>query len=251
MCPLWPAEDGAPLRETTHNEMTVEMLAPAGKRIVDVGCGEGALARHLAGEGADVVAIDPAESKIEKASAAAAAAGSSAAFRVGVGEALPFEDASLDVVIYSNSLHHVAIENIRTGLAEAARVLKPGGLLYVMEPVAKGGFFDVQSMWNDETEVRSRAYEEVEGSGDLGLEAAGEFFYGYARRARDFDHFVEIMSQCNPKNRDVIAELGDAVRRRFEEVAARDGDEFALDMTFRINMRRKTAKHDASSQWRV
>jgi ubiquinone/menaquinone biosynthesis C-methylase UbiE len=235
MCPIFPPE-GAGLEESNHNEMTARRLAPAGKRIVDVGCGEGALSRFLAGEGAQVVGLDPAADKIEAAARAATAEGSAADFRVGGGESLPFEDGSLDVVLYSNSLHHVSLDAMRPALQEAARVLKPGGLLYVMEPLARGPFFEIQRLWNDETEVRARAYDQVAAAADLGFEPVDEAFYGAARRYAGYDDFAAKVGSQNPTNAAAFREMGEALQASFDAHARRDGGEYVLDMSFRVNI---------------
>ena len=237
MCPVFPASDAASLEESTHNAMTERLLAPAGKRIVDVGCGEGALTLFLAGVGAQIVGIDPAGDKIESA---AAAAGSAAEFRVGVGEALPFDDRSLDVVLYSNSLHHVPPEAMRAALAEAARVLEPGGVLYAMEPLAVGAFHDVMSLWNDETEVRARAYEALEKAGDLGFEAEREVFYAAPRSYSDYADYAKILRRQNAKNAKAFAEIDGAIRERFERHARREDGLRVLDMSYRVNVLKRT-----------
>jgi len=48
-------------------------------------------------------------------------------------------------------------------------VLKPGGFVYVSEPVADGAFFDTIRMVDDETEVRARAYEALTAADQVGL----------------------------------------------------------------------------------
>lgn len=239
MCPVFPAPGSASLEESTHNEMIERLLAPAGKRILDVGCGEGALTRFLAGAGAEIVGIDPAGDKIESASAAAAAEGSTAAFREGVGEALPFEDRSLDVVLYSNSLHHVPLEAMRPALAEAARALVPGGVLYAMEPLAVGTFHNVLSLWNDETEVRARAYEALEKAGEHGFEAEREVFYAAPGSYADYAEFAAVMRRQNAKNARAFDAMDGAIRARFERHARREDGAFVLDMSYRVNLLRR------------
>ncbi len=239
MCPVFPAPGAAPLEAISHNEMAERLLAPAGKRVVDVGCGEGALTRFLAGVGAEIVGIDPAGDKIESAAAAAAAEGSAAEFRVGVGEALPFEDRSLDVVLYSNSLHHLPLGAMRPALAEAARALRRGGVLYAMEPLAVGAFHDVTSLWNDETEVRARAYEALEKAGDLGFVAEREVFLAAPRSYADYADFADLLRRQNAKHAKAFAEMDGAIRERFERHARREDGLRVLDMSYRVNVLRQ------------
>lgn len=94
----------------------------AGKRALDVGCGEGRFSRMLAGRGADCTGIDP----TELLARTARDRGSMAVVRA-VAEALPFADASFDLVVSYITL--VDIAGYREAIAEMARVLRRGGRL--------------------------------------------------------------------------------------------------------------------------
>jgi 2-polyprenyl-6-hydroxyphenyl methylase / 3-demethylubiquinone-9 3-methyltransferase len=101
-------------------------LDPAGKVIIDVGCGGGLMAEEIARLGATVVGVDPSAVSIATARAHAARGGLAIDYRVGPGERLPAGDACADVVYCLDVLEHVTDpgEVIR----ETARVLRPGGL---------------------------------------------------------------------------------------------------------------------------
>jgi SAM-dependent methyltransferase len=106
----------------------VAATAPAEGTVLDVGCGPGHLSVRLAaGHGLHVVGIDLDPAMIERARANAerAGAGSLATFAVADVAALPFADASFDVVVSTLSMHHW--EDASAGLAEIGRVLAPGG----------------------------------------------------------------------------------------------------------------------------
>ena len=96
-----------------------------GKRVLDVGCAGGFLAEALDERGAEVVGIDPAEEAIEAARAHAQEGGRDIRYDVGVGEALPYEDAGFDAVCCVDVLEHV--QDVGLTIREIARVLKPGG----------------------------------------------------------------------------------------------------------------------------
>ncbi|MEO0821068.1 MAG: bifunctional 2-polyprenyl-6-hydroxyphenol methylase/3-demethylubiquinol 3-O-methyltransferase UbiG [Pseudomonadota bacterium] len=96
-----------------------------GRAVLDLGCGGGFLAEALARRGAAVTGIDPAEGAIASAKRHAAAEGLEIRYETGVGEALPFEDASFDAVVCVDVLEHVA--DLDRVVAEIARVLRPGG----------------------------------------------------------------------------------------------------------------------------
>lgn len=94
----------------------------AGTRILDVGCGPGHLVERLVERGLEVTGIDLDPVMIERAEARL---GSRAELLAADVAALPFPDASFDVVVSTLSMHHWA--DYRAGLAEIARVLRPEG----------------------------------------------------------------------------------------------------------------------------
>jgi ubiquinone/menaquinone biosynthesis C-methylase UbiE len=92
--------------------------------LLDVGCGDGGVARLLRERVRDVVAVD-----IEPSSAWEPAPG--LAFQIADGEDLPFDDASFDLVHSKDSLHHM--DRPELALLEYRRVLRPGGAALIVE----------------------------------------------------------------------------------------------------------------------
>jgi ubiquinone/menaquinone biosynthesis C-methylase UbiE len=124
----------------------------AGECVLDVGCGTGTLAleaRERVGETGCVVGIDPSRQMIAHARRKMERAGLSLDFRLGVIEDLPFPDQSFDVVLCTLMIHHVPDDLKRQGLAEIARVLKPGGRLLIVDsgldgiPLKEGAFSQI------------------------------------------------------------------------------------------------------------
>jgi SAM-dependent methyltransferase len=97
-----------------------------GKRILDVGCGEGRFARLLADRGAEVVGLDPIAPILD---AAVAQASTKERYVLGAGEHLPFGAASFDILVFYLSL--LDITGYREAISEASRVLRPGALVLV------------------------------------------------------------------------------------------------------------------------
>jgi SAM-dependent methyltransferase len=92
---------------------------------LDVGCGEGRFCRMLRARGIAATGIDPTETLL----AAARARDPEGDYRQACAEALPFADASFDLVVSYLTL--IDIPDFRAAFAEMTRVLKPGGTLLI------------------------------------------------------------------------------------------------------------------------
>ena len=107
-----------------------------GEEVLDVGCGTGTLALEVArraGRAGRLVGVDPSTQQIARARRSAARRNVPIDFQIGVIEHLPFLDQTFDVVLSTLMMHHVPDSLKRQGLAEIARVLKPGGRLVIAD----------------------------------------------------------------------------------------------------------------------
>jgi ubiquinone/menaquinone biosynthesis C-methylase UbiE len=105
---------------------------PSAARVLEVGCGTGAVCRDIARRPgiAEVVGVDPSPGLLERARELAANLGN-LSFEEADGRALPFADADFDAVVFHTTLCHVP--EVELALAEARRVLRPGGWLAVFD----------------------------------------------------------------------------------------------------------------------
>jgi SAM-dependent methyltransferase/4-amino-4-deoxy-L-arabinose transferase-like glycosyltransferase len=107
----------------------------AGRRVLDLGAGFGALSLYCAHLGAEVVAVDPNEQRMQVALAIAQQRGLPVSVVAAHAQSLPFPDASFDVVLANNSLCYIVEESThRAALAEIHRVLRPGGWVAMRNP---------------------------------------------------------------------------------------------------------------------
>ncbi len=106
-----------------------------GARVLDVGCGTGALTLLIktARPDTDVVGIDPDAKALARARAKAERAHLAIVFVEGFGDALPDADASFDAAFSSLMLHHLSREQKLVTLAELRRVLKPHGTVHILD----------------------------------------------------------------------------------------------------------------------
>src|SRR5262245_18739576 len=101
-------------------------------RVADIGCGEGYLTVETARWASHVVAIDRSPEVLARARALAARRGvTNVSWEVGELERVPLDDASVDLVLLSQALHHA--DDPARALGEAARVLVPGGRILVLD----------------------------------------------------------------------------------------------------------------------
>lgn len=101
----------------------------AGMHVLDVACGPGLVtqcALQLVGPSGSVIGLDPSVGMLREAQK-----GPCRRFVQGVGERLPFPDGQFDFLSMGYALRHVP--DLRAAFAEYWRVLKPGGVLLVLE----------------------------------------------------------------------------------------------------------------------
>jgi len=223
-----------PPAHRTNSEVLTATVELSGKKVVDVGCGEGNLVRLMTRHGARVFGVECNPAQLAKAHEQKPVGDE--IYYEGRAEALPFADASVDLVVFFNSLHHVAVDAMDKALSEAARVLKSGGQVYVCEPVAEGPHFELMQPVHDETIVRAKAYEAVQGADSLGLTLDQEFTYLHPAHHKNFAQFKERMLRINPHRADDFAQLESQLEAAFERLGTPDADSFVFDQPMRVNL---------------
>jgi SAM-dependent methyltransferase len=218
----------------TDIEALERLLDVDGRTLVDVGCGDGALARLLAERGAEVIGLEPDTVQAKPNLSALATPG--VTLIETDGRSIPISDDTADGVIFSRSLHHVPTAEMPAMLGEARRVLRnDGGRLYILEPIAKGELFYTMQPFHDETEVRADAYRALKALVPGLFVREQEFDYTLPVRFASFEVFEERMATGASFNRYQPSDIGsDEVRKRFELSRSDEGYCFAQPM--RINL---------------
>ena len=209
---------------------------PGGHEILDVGCGAGGLARVLAAEGAQVTGIDPNPKAILDARNLVPAA----SFEQASAEELPFEGGAFDAVFVVNTLHHVPLAAMDRSLAEAARVIRPNGLLIVIEPLAEGTFFEALRLVEDETAVRLAAQQALARAIESNLLRL-ETTISYVRREvfDDVAQFLNRIIAVDPARETIVQSNRDVVTAAILAAALQDNEgRLILDQPIKADLLR-------------
>lgn len=224
------------LRRHPRDVMT-DFLDFDARRTIDAGCGDGRFTRAMAERGAIVIGIDVDADRIARATAATPVRGET--FLVSPAEDMPFDDASQDIVVFFNSLHHVAPAHQAAALAEAHRVLVPDGELFISEPLAEGPRYELTRAIDDEAEVRASALRAIRGAVESGgFDQEGELVFIHERPFDDFDSFRTDVVRSEKRER-AFAAFESEIREKFATLGTARGGKVVFDQPIRVNLLRK------------
>ena len=200
--------------------LIVEVFDPvAGRHILDVGCGSGALTRALVDRGAVVTGVEPGDAAI----ALARRKVPEARFLQVSALAIPLPSDSVDGAVFLNSLHHVP--DPRGALREAGRVVRMGSRLVVIEPLASGSFFDVLRHIEDETTIRGAAQTalaEAVTEGEFHCER--DFVFDRAEVFETLESFLARVVAVDPDRQVAVDANRHRIEESFQRHAERDAD---------------------------
>jgi SAM-dependent methyltransferase len=218
-------------RVASDRDMYEEMLSLDGKLLVELGCGAAANTRALAGAGHGRRVLAYEVDRIQHELNLAAAPLANVSFRYGGAEAIDCADASVDGVMMFKSLHHVPLAVMPRALREIHRILKPGGFLYVTEPLFAGDFNHILRLFHDEQGVRAAAFAALVAAVEDGLfELGAEAFYLAPSSFRDFADFEQRIIGATHTAHRLTPEVHAAVRERFAAHCGEDGARFRNPM---------------------
>jgi len=119
--------------DRSWSEWAAETLMPAGKDVVDIGCGGGIYSRGFAALGArSVIGVDKTAQYVAEASSGATHEGA-ITFRSGDAGATTLPDASADIVFERAVIHHLSEAQLARNAVEARRLLRAGGSFVVQD----------------------------------------------------------------------------------------------------------------------
>ncbi len=234
------AVDGA-LPRSSDFEQISELLPLEGARLLELGCGAAFTTRRLAESFAihEIVAMEV--DKVQHEKNLLIPDLPNVSFVYGGAQSIGLEDDSVDAVIMLKSLHHVPIEDMDKALSEVARVLRPGGLAYISEPVYAGDFNEILRLFNDEKSVREAAFEAIQRAVQKGiLELEREVHFAGTSRFEGFEEFERRIMGATHSEYEINDDVYEAVKTRFAPHVDDDGIAEFLN-PLRVDLLRKPA----------
>ncbi len=204
-----------------------ELLRLEGTTVLELGCGKAEKTRLVAKRAEMVLALEVDERQLTKNRKITDLP--NVTFDHGGAEEISSDDESFDIALMFKSLHHVPIEQMDDAFLEIHRVLKPGGTLYISEPVYDGALNEIIKIFNDEKRVREAAFDAEQRavlSNKFTLET--QKFFLQPVHFDSFTQFEEQSINVTYANRTLSPEKHEEVRLKFEKHMTSDGADFLM-----------------------
>ncbi|MCP4492679.1 MAG: class I SAM-dependent methyltransferase [Gammaproteobacteria bacterium] len=200
----------------TEHEFFEQLLSLDNKNILELGCGKADITRMIATTGINRSIIATEVDEVQHNSNLQINDLPNVSFMFAGSESIPLADSSIDVVFMFKSLHHVPLELMDKALMETRRVLKPGGLAYISEPVFEGKFNDILQLFHNEEVVREAAFAALKravSSEQFTLE--DEIFFNTRAKFNSFDEFEQNVINVTHTDHSLSTELQQQVKSMF------------------------------------
>ena len=209
-------------------------------RVLELGCGRAWMTRRIAEDFAVACVIATEVDRVQHEKNLRITDLPLVEFRYGGAEAIDLPDASIDVVLMLKSLHHVPGPLMAQALGEIRRVLVPGGLAYISEPVYAGAFNNILRLFNDERLVREAAFAAVVDAVEDGrFELAAEIFVDAPGHYADWQDFEDRLLKVTHTDHRIDTTLHTRIKAAFESHLGPDGASFLRPS--RVDLLRKPA----------
>lgn len=214
-------------RECNEADIYNALFDFSGKHILELGCGAAAATRSIAAANPtchiDALEVD----EIQHGKNLQIIDLSNVSFKLAGAEAIPAEDHSYDIVFMFKSLHHVPKALMDSAMREIKRVLRPGGIAYISEPVYAGDYNAMMRLFHDEKEVREYAYAAVKKAVDTGaFVLKDQIFFNSVRKFKDFQQFEDEVLGATYTDHQLDEETLRKVKQIFTGKLSEDGAVF-------------------------
>lgn len=207
-----------------------------GARVLELGCGNAANTRLVAQKAASVLALEVDEIQLAKNRAIENLP--NVRFGYGGAAKIPAPDSNFDIVLMLKSLHHVPADSLDDAFSEIRRVLRPGGLAFISEPIFAGDFNDILRIFHDEKTMREAAYAAEERAAlSRCLSLVKQTFFLQPRHFDNFSQFEHQLINTTHTDHKLSQALFNEVRQQFYKHMTHDGADFQMPM--RVDLFRK------------
>lgn len=215
-----------------------EHLQLAGATVLELGCGKAEKTRIVAQKAASVLALEVDETQLARNKMVTDLP--NVRFEFGGAEKIPAADASFDIVLMFKSLHHVPTELMDCAFSEIQRVLKPGGIVYISEPVYAGDFNEILKLFHDEKAVREAAFAaEARAISSRQLSLVQQYFFQQPMHFDNFGHFEDQVLKVTHTDHKLTPAVYEEVRLKFNAHLTQNGVDFY--MPIRVDLFKKDA----------
>lgn len=219
--------DQSAYRTADELEIIRQRLPVQGARVLELGCGGAWMTRRIAEQFHPAELIATEVDRIQHARNLQIDDLPGVRFLYGGAQSIDLPDESMDLVLMLKSLHHVPLDLMGRGLREIHRVLRPGGLAYISEPVYHGEFNDIMRLFHDEKRVRAVAFEKVRDAVQSGLfELVEQIFFNAPGHFRDFQDFERRMIKVTHTAHHIDQALLRRIKESFERHMTDQGADF-------------------------
>jgi len=221
-------------------EVFESILSLDHKTILELGCGDATLTRLIAtaGEARQLTATEVDTVQHEKNLLIEDL--SNVKFVFAGGQNIPLSNGSVDTVFMFKSLHHVPVEAMGQTFEEIHRVLKPGGIAYISEPIFAGDLNEIYRIFHDEEKVRYLAFEairKVVSSQKFSLKE--QLFFNTPRMYESYEQFYDQVAGISYNDFQLSDSLLEKIEWKFKQMVTKNGGEFITPI--RVDLLQKPA----------
>ncbi|MFT5350602.1 MAG: ubiquinone/menaquinone biosynthesis C-methylase UbiE [Planctomycetota bacterium] len=226
-------------RNCDESDIYNEVLSLNNKHILELGCGGAEITRAIASNGHEryITALEVDQRQHKKNLALTGLP--NVTFQLGGAEAIPVENESQDIVFLFKSLHHVPEDKLDQAMEEIHRVLTPGGMVYISEPIFAGNFNDIIRLFHDEQHVRNAAFNAIQKSVKKVLfTLVDQLFFNVTVSFESFSDFEDKILNVTHTDLQLTEEIHREVKLRFEQQLIDSGAHFTAPM--RVDLLQKS-----------
>jgi SAM-dependent methyltransferase len=209
---------------TTLEQITRCLPIRGGQRLVELGCGCAETTRKIAEMFPDLEIMATEVDEIQHAKNKLIDDLPNVCFQFGGAEEIDLPDQSVDSIVMLKSLHHVPVPLMGKSLDEINRVLVPGGLAFIAEPIYAGEFNRILRIFNDEQEVRAAAFAAIEAAVASGqFELVEQIFFDTLVRFEGFSEYEARILGATHLDIAIAPALREKIKAAFESFTDSNG----------------------------